>query len=199
MNDILVPEAAGRGVRYLHGGKPGLKAGDQVLPPAETGAETLGSILRETDPYESRLSGRSFSRPDVVYVATDLEVAAGYATLWTLSPFHDGDGAVYEVRPSGEVVPDPHARMGWADGECWMCPRAAVTRIVATAPYWKVIKLPDSRDKEQMLRQIHRARAEGRRIPEDSRAAWIQGKRLLNVAVGVHADLGALALRALGL
>jgi hypothetical protein len=99
-------------VRYFHGGVPGLAPGGLLLPPETTGSpRTLtGDVLA--------MGGQA--RRDRVYVATGREVARVYAAFYP-------DGALYEVAPEGELVPDPDCKVA---GVSWECPAARVVRVV---------------------------------------------------------------------
>jgi hypothetical protein len=149
-----------------------LRAGDKILPPAETGAETWGDALKKHNPRSFRTSGRDRTRRDRVYMGS-AGVAASFAFGWTLDPAMPGDGAVYEVRPDGEVEPDPFPNLSWPGEECWMCPRAVVVRVVrAAVTRGHLLSLMRSEGKterdlqlvEGKLAVLARARAEGRQV-----------------------------------
>lgn len=81
---------------YLfHGGAPGLKIGDRVLPPTDTGvkSQTLAASL------ELGLD-RIAQQPDKVYATTDVMLAKVYAGMWA-NPDSDksvaGGGVVYRI------------------------------------------------------------------------------------------------------
>lgn len=95
--------------KYFHGGVPGLKVGAAILPSGETGASSLASY-------------GGISRPDRVYVCTLEAGARLYA-----AGHPSGRGAVYEVRPEGELEADPDCNL---PGLSWQCPRAVVVRVV---------------------------------------------------------------------
>lgn len=79
-------------MRYFHGGIPGLKIGDILLPASEIGEAP--SVTKYTD-------GKA--RMDRVYLTTDRFAAEAYAALYP-----DG-GALYIVEPIGETEGDPDA------------------------------------------------------------------------------------------
>lgn len=161
------------GERFYHGGQPGLEPGDLILPPAETGITTLGSILAEHDPWLHRSTGRYLDLADRVYLA-DLGIAVGYACLWTACPWTEHDGAVYAVRPLGELErdPDPDSR---ARGRCWMASRAEITRVVypavarGSSSHGVLFKWGQI---GRALADVDRARAEGRCVTEAEHQAW---------------------------
>jgi hypothetical protein len=100
---------------YFHGGFPGLRPGDQLLPPDRTGTErTLSGIAAE-------LGGPAHAcRTDVVYVTTLRDAARVYAAFYP-------DGALYQVQPQGELEPDPDCL---EPGISWQCPAAEVLQVV---------------------------------------------------------------------
>lgn len=77
---------------YYHGGKPGMKPGQFILPPSFTRARTLADFGAE-----------GICRRDRVYVITDFSVASMYAAMF---PGKKG-GYVYLVEPVGEIEDDP--------------------------------------------------------------------------------------------
>jgi hypothetical protein len=101
--------------RYFHGGVPGLKPDDRLLPPTVTGVErTLTATARDLG------AAPDHARRDRVYVTTSREVARVYAALRP-------DGALYEVLPVGDMTADPDCLV---DGVSWMCPAAVIVRVV---------------------------------------------------------------------
>jgi hypothetical protein len=80
--------------RYFHGGNRGLKVGDHILPPSETGRDSA-----------SDFGARKVHRKDRVYVSTRLSDAEFFASP---SP----KPVVYEVEPEGELEPDPDCTSG---------------------------------------------------------------------------------------
>lgn len=77
--------------RYFHGGFPGLKPGNFILPPTLTKA-----------PSCSQFGATGVHRTDRVYLCTHQIGALIYAVLYPT-----GKGVVYECEPVGEVEPDP--------------------------------------------------------------------------------------------
>ncbi|MFF2964284.1 hypothetical protein ACFVT1_36580 [Streptomyces sp. NPDC057963] len=100
---------------YFHGGVPGLKPGDRILPPDSTGTEhRLSAYAEEIDgPAHAR-------RTDIVYLTTDRQVARVYAAFRP-------DGALYRVEPVGAVEPDPDCM---SPGLSWRCRAATITAVV---------------------------------------------------------------------
>lgn len=101
--------------RYFHGGAPGLKPGDLILPPDTTGTNhRLSAIAAEHD-------GPTYStRTDIVYVTTGRDVARAFAAFYP-------DGALYRVEPHGQLEPDPDCDL---PGLSWQCPSARIAAVV---------------------------------------------------------------------
>jgi hypothetical protein len=122
-------------VRYFHGGIPDLKPGDLILPPTATGtARTLAQ-------YSEQLADSGHVRRDRVYITTGRDVAKVYAAFYP-------DGALYEVEPDGDVVPDPDCVV---PGVSFECLAARVLRVVDP-----VVLLRD-RSVDAWVRQLNRA------------------------------------------
>jgi hypothetical protein len=85
------------GVRYWHGGMPGLRRGDVITP--TLGADR-GHLVDGCPTCEARRAGApqdgDHCRPDRVYVTTDREYARIYAAGYPR-------GALYRVEPDGEL------------------------------------------------------------------------------------------------
>ncbi|KUN37748.1 hypothetical protein AQJ30_15810 [Streptomyces longwoodensis] len=124
--------------RFYHGGVPGLRLDDRLLPPAVTGIEkSLTATAQELG------ASPEHARRDRVYVTTSRDVARVYAAL---AP----DGALYEVLPVDELTPDPDCL---APGVSWMCKAAVVVRIVDP------VVLLRTRPFEAWMRMLNRAAA----------------------------------------
>lgn len=103
---------------YFHGGFPGLKVGDLVLPPDRSGTEhRLSETAAEIG------APALITRTDVVYVATGRDVARAFAAFYP-------DGALYRVDPVGALETDPDCGV---PGLSWMCPAAEVLAVVDPA------------------------------------------------------------------
>lgn len=112
---------------YYHGGVPGLRVGGYILPPCETGAQSVADVVNA--PADMQAEVEQVHRRDRVYLTTE----RGTAELWAcLHP--DGDavrgGDVYRVVPEGDVEPDPDWRGEPGVSVC--APRARIVGIVAT-------------------------------------------------------------------
>lgn len=100
---------------YFHGGYPGLKPGDLLLPPDATGTEhRLSAVSAELGGPEHA------TRTDVVYLAADRDVARAFAAFYP-------DGALYRVEPEGDLEPDPDSGI---PGLSWQCPAARIAAVV---------------------------------------------------------------------
>ena len=110
----LLPNFQGRPerIRYFHGGHPGLRTGNYILPSSVTGS-----------PCTADFGAHEVCRRDRVYLVSDAEVARAFAALHP-----SGRGEVYEVLPEGAIIPDPDCT---EPGLSWECERAYVLRVVA--------------------------------------------------------------------
>lgn len=103
---------------YFHGGYPGLKPGDQLLPPDET-----GTAHRLSQHAAALGAAGHATRTDLVYLTTGRQVARAYAAFYP-------DGALYQVEANGPLEPDPDCHM---PGLSWQCPAATVLTVVDPA------------------------------------------------------------------
>jgi len=94
---------------YFHGGHPGLKIGEFLLPSVETGVRGLDDWSGSA----SETIGR------FVYVTTNMPAARLYAAMY---PGKNG-GTVYEVLPEGEIVLDKDCDLA---GISFSCPKALI-------------------------------------------------------------------------
>ncbi|MCI0386193.1 hypothetical protein [Streptomyces sp. CNQ085] len=118
---------------YFHGGYPGLKPGDWLLPPDATGTD------HRLSSYAAVLGGPAHAtRTDVVYLATDRQVARVYAAFYP-------DGALYMATPESPVDPDPDCNV---PGLSWQCPRAVVVAVIDPVVLFR------SRTPERWLRML---------------------------------------------
>jgi len=90
------PQVPPSPIAYWHGGAPGLKVGELILPPSTTCTSiTLGAYMGEGE------KARAGYRADRVYVTSLQEAAELYAALYP-----DG-GWVYRVQPWLPLEVDP--------------------------------------------------------------------------------------------
>lgn len=90
-----------------HGGPPGLKVGQRILPARVTG-------VRSTAEY----GAAGICDPNKVYVTTDPLAAAIFASMHP-----SGDGRVYKVETIGAVTHDPDCN---EDGLSYVCEAARI-------------------------------------------------------------------------
>jgi hypothetical protein len=111
-------------VTLYHGGVPGLKPGELLLPPATTGAAC-----------KSDMGHDDLHRRDRVYMIASEPIGRYYAAVYACQHPDGrrtvGGGDVYRVEPVGEARPDPdgHAHCGLS----WEVPAARVVGVVARA------------------------------------------------------------------
>lgn len=100
---------------YFHGGVPGLKLGDRILPPSRTG------VLAAADFAADHGIETGHVRRDRVYLTTEIGEASVFAAM---HPSNRGE--VYVVEPLPPVEPDPdYLGPGRAS---WMAAEALVIR-----------------------------------------------------------------------
>jgi Rifampin ADP-ribosyl transferase len=114
--------------RYYHGGNRGMKVGQYILPPSETGKESASDFGAE-----------KVHRKDRVYVSNRLEDAQFFAS-------GNKTPVVYEVEPDGEIEPDPDCEVGVS----FACRKAKIVGIQNVSG--KTIK----KFKKMMMAQSHR-------------------------------------------
>jgi rifampin ADP-ribosylating transferase len=107
MSSAPLPATAKPCVRYFHGGNRGLKVGDYILPPSETGSDSA-----------SDFGAQIVHRKDRVYVSTRQTDAQLFASV-------SREPVVYEVEPEGELAPDPDC----TSGVSFTCPKAKVIAV----------------------------------------------------------------------
>lgn len=105
-------------VRYYHGGVPGLKKGDILLPPSETGKSTILQYAKEFDPNGDQ-------RADRVYITTDKQSADLYAMVYP-------KGDTYKVAPIGDIEHDPDCLV---PGLSYQCEKARILAVVRKGDY----------------------------------------------------------------
>jgi hypothetical protein len=139
---------------WLHGGVPGLKPGDLILPPARTGVLTPRDVLGryERDAWYAWKYDKE--DPAWVFMTLDLDTAVMHAALWTVCPWTEGDGHIYRVVPEGwhERLPDDPARCGTS-----VCYQAVVTEVVTPCGVGRdhALSLPKMPFTAMWLRQYH--------------------------------------------
>lgn len=101
-------------MRYFHGGKPGLKVGEYLLPPDRQTERTKGHLVDYLLPGQEK-----FMHRDKVYITTEKRIAKVFAAVLP-------NGALYEVEPEGEMTIDPDCQ----DGRSWMCEQAKIIKVV---------------------------------------------------------------------
>jgi hypothetical protein len=114
-------------VTWYHGGVPGLKRGQQILPPSVTGALSVSDKTIDA-PDEMRARIDAVHDPAVVYLAASFLDARLWASL---HPAHGGrrrGGDLYEVTPDGPLSPDPDYLA--ADGGSMTCCSATIVRVL---------------------------------------------------------------------
>lgn len=94
---------------YWHGGRPGLKRGNMLLPPTVTKALSL-----------SECGAAGIHRRDRVYVTTSQAAALLYAAGVK-------NGVIYECEPLGAIEDDPDCTM---PGLSYQCERARVIGVI---------------------------------------------------------------------
>ena len=117
---------------YYHGGCPWLRVGDELLPPAESGARSiydldpveLATLRLETGINLERDDERL--RRDVVYATTDITEAELFARLYP----HEHGGSLYRVELAEPVEEDPDYR--GVPCRSFRAPRGRVVAIVRT-------------------------------------------------------------------
>lgn len=87
--------------RLWHGGAPGRRVGDLLLPPSVTGIPSR--LHRES--VEKQL-GPVRQREDLVYVTSDRELARACAGVWSPDGVSIGGGSLYQVRSDEPLVED---------------------------------------------------------------------------------------------
>jgi hypothetical protein len=102
MNDEQDP----RKKRYYHGGDGGLKVGDYILPPNDTGKDNMIGL-------------NPLRRKDRVYITKDIAGAMFFAS-------RSENPIVYEVTPEGDIEDDPDHK---TKGISFACPKAKVIAL----------------------------------------------------------------------
>ena len=118
---------------YYHGGVPGLRRGDRILPPSRTGARN--TTADPNLPAELRAEVEQLYDPHRVYLAADPDDTRLFAALYP-------HGDIYQVTPDREPEPDPD--WGGEPGGSVATTGATVVRVVeravAPAPYMTALE-----------------------------------------------------------
>lgn len=101
---------------YFHGGPSGIQPGEILHPKHVSGTAATMYADRAADYREA------------VYLTTDVEFARSWAATWAARHGRpEAAGAVYRVRPIGEIERDPDFHLG--EPVSWMSPRAEVLAV----------------------------------------------------------------------
>lgn len=117
------------GPTYFHGGVPGLRVGDEILPATQV------PDARHDYVYRSDYQGAAFHYDSArVYLTTHEGTATSFAARYLdIRTLTHHPGTVYEVRPIGKARIDPdYPHSGEYAPVYFYAPRATVVRIVAT-------------------------------------------------------------------
>jgi len=87
----LNARVSGGRLRLWHGGAPGRRVGDLILPPNQTGAVSMAGAT------EALGFSNVTSRTDRVYTTTDREIGRAIAAYWGRRPPQQGRGWLYQV------------------------------------------------------------------------------------------------------
>lgn len=118
---------------YFHGGVPGLRPGDLLLPPDESGTN------RTLSQHAEAVGAPAWAtRRDVIYVTTERADARVFAAFYP-------DGALYRVEPEGPLGDDPDA-----PGISHTCRTARIAAVLDPVVLFR------SRSPEAWLRQLDR-------------------------------------------
>ncbi|MGP5198628.1 hypothetical protein ACTXKN_05665 [Brachybacterium alimentarium] len=105
----------------FHGGAPGLKPGDILLPASKLGPWMNFSYAQGATYY-----------PNHVYLTAEVDSARRYATNYLGPGGHRKPGDVYEVEALGDLLPDPdYPQIGRTKGVFLMTSSAVISKIVA--------------------------------------------------------------------
>ena len=117
--------------RWFHGGRPGLKDGQRILPPDVTGTLTVAQMLTALgmDPWQHGMEPDR-SRTDLVYLTSAVDMARAYAGAWQLTG-RGPHGTLYQVAPGPDAEPDPDFEEEFP-GLCIQARYATVVRVVQT-------------------------------------------------------------------
>ncbi len=110
-----------------HGGAPGRRPGDLLLPPSITRlAHTSGDIS-----LEGGLSEIGY-RPDLVYLTSDRKLARCYAAFWSFEASRPGNGWLYRVQVQDHDL-SPDDDLLSSPGLSFQCASAEVVSVYEKA------------------------------------------------------------------
>lgn len=95
-------------MKQYHGGNRGLRVGEFILPPVDTGRRSTSDIIVNR-----------VHRRDRVYITPDMAAASLYASV-------HAQPTIYEVVPEGDIEPDPDC---FCPGLSSACPRARIVAV----------------------------------------------------------------------
>lgn len=126
-----------------HGGAPGRKVGDGLLPPSETKFWPTNAHLTGK-PKKGKV--RSY-KSTKVYATTDREFAEVWAIMYTQDTARPGDGLVYEVELDSPAIDPDFATAG----VCFEAPRGKIVGAGA----------PVTSSEERLAAVLEKYRSEG--------------------------------------
>lgn len=141
-----------------HGGAPGRKPGERLLPPAVTGLQRTSTSLSIAAGL-----GSIAHRNDRVYVTVDRDLARVWAGQWTNAEGRVGHGWLYRVSAKVELL-EPDADLLSLPGLSFQAPEAVVDRVYERAVGPDQVKF--RKTLERVLRNLERAQREAREGPE---------------------------------
>jgi hypothetical protein len=102
----MTDEQDPRKKRYYHGGDAGLRIGEYILPPNDTGKDNMIGL-------------NPLRRKDRVYITKDIAGAMFFAS-------RSDNSMVYEVTPEGDIEDDPDHK---TKGISFACPKAKIIAL----------------------------------------------------------------------
>lgn len=133
-----------------HGGAPGRKQGERLLPPAVTGLQRTSTSLSIAAGLDSIAHRR-----DRVYLTVDRELARVWAGQWISVEGRVGHGWLYRVSAEVELL-EPDADLLSLPGLSFQAPEAVVDRVYerAVSPGQAAFR----RTLERVIRDLERAK-----------------------------------------
>lgn len=118
-------------MKLWHGGAPGLKVGDELLPPDETQFEWTSLAINEG----VGLANPNY-RTDRVYATSDRALAEAFAAYWTREPKRKGGGWVYRVEFDDSSIEDD-ADFPSLSGVSFQAPKGRIVEVIRTGVPWQ--------------------------------------------------------------